>query len=57
MAWSKLTMKTAGWHQRGGSSEFILKLKKKVHLTILSLDKWTPDGGLLFEELLPNQVT
>ena len=56
MAWSKLTMKTAGWHQRGGSSEFILKLKKKVHLTILSLDKWTPDGGLLFEDLFPNQV-
>ena len=26
-------------------------------LTILRLDKLTPDGKLLFENLLPNQVT
>ena len=50
-------MKIAGWYQRGRFNDFVFKLKKKVHLPILSLEKWTPDGGLLFENLSPNQVT
>ena len=32
-------MKAAEWHQRGRSSNFIVKLKKKIYLTILRLDK------------------
>ena len=49
-------MKTAEWHQRGRSSDFIVK-QKKIHLPILRLDRWVPDGKLLFENVFPNYVT
>ena len=33
-------MKTAEWHQRGCSGDFIVKVKKKIQIfTILHLDK------------------
>ena len=51
-------MKTAGWYQRGRSSDFILKLKKKKDTSYyFRLDKLTPNGRLLFENLFPNPVT
>ena len=43
-------MKTAEWHQRCRSGDFIVKLK------ILRLDKLIPDGRLLSENLFPKQA-
>ena len=47
-------MKTAEWHQRSRSGDFIVKLKKET--PFLRLDKLIPDGRLLFEKLFPIQV-
>ena len=50
-------MKTAEWHHRGRSGDFIVKLNKKyTFFTILRLDKWILDGRLLFENLFPKEV-
>ena len=52
-----LPMKTAEWHQQGHCGDFIVNLKKKIHLfTTLRLDKWISDERLLSENLLSKQA-
>ena len=52
-----LPMKTGEWHQQGRSGDFIVKFKKNTFFTFLRLNKWIPDGRLLFENLFPKQVS
>ena len=47
-------MKIAEQHQQGRAGDVIIKLKKSFTIVIiLLLDKWIPDGRLLFKNLFP----